>query len=315
MGGPRLAPGLRLAAFDSAVAATVLPPSVPIASSPSGSEISTASPICRSPARRKGSRARRNVLGLPTKYADLTLDGQARLEIRTDRVREERCSPALSLDPNSGCRGGFKAPSLDNQVNIRSSGLLGQRVHVNVDFDTERDYSSNNNVQIYYEGLEDEIVRRVDVGTVVFQPPPSRFITAAVPANNFGVNATFEVGPVPAPDAGGHPEGQRGLRADVHGRPDDQSGAGPPGARPRLRERPILLGGRSGQPAGLPGARHPQAITGRPLAHLPAERRCGSTATAPPAARAGSTRIWAASRRWRAAATAPSSSARSAGSC
>ena len=36
----------------------------------------------------------------------------------------------------------------------------------------------------------------MDVGTVVFQPPPSRFITAAVPANNFGVNATFEVGPV-----------------------------------------------------------------------------------------------------------------------
>jgi len=138
----------------------------------------------------------RSLLGLPTKYADLTLDGQARLEIRTDRLREGRCTPTLSLDPNSGCRGGFKAPSLDNQVSIRSSGLLGQRVHVNVDFDTERDYSSNQNVQIYYEGLQDEIIKHIDVGTVVFQPPPSRFITAAVPANNFGVNATFEVGPV-----------------------------------------------------------------------------------------------------------------------
>lgn len=139
---------------------------------------------------------RRNLLGLDSKYADLALDGQARLEIRTDRTREERCSAALSVDPNSGCRGSFKAPSLDNQVNIRSSGILGQRIHVNVDFDTERDYTSNNDVQIYYEGLQDEIVRRIDVGTVVFQPPPSRFITAAVPANNFGVNATFEVGPV-----------------------------------------------------------------------------------------------------------------------
>jgi hypothetical protein len=139
---------------------------------------------------------RRNLLGLPTKYADLSLDGQARLEIRTDRVREERCTPALTLDPDSGCRGGFKAPSLDNQVSIRSSGLLGQRVHVNVDFDTERDYSANQNVQIYYQGLQDEIVQRVDVGTVLFQPPASRFITAAVPANNFGVNAAFQVGPI-----------------------------------------------------------------------------------------------------------------------
>jgi hypothetical protein len=147
-------------------------------------------------AEEQGAAPRRNVLGLPTKYADLTFDGQARLEIRTDRTREERCSPVLVLDPNSGCRGGFKAPSLDNQVSMRSSGLLGQRVHVDVDLDTERDYTANNNVQIYYEGLQDEIVRRIDVGTVVFQPPPSRFITAAVPANNFGIHATFEFGPI-----------------------------------------------------------------------------------------------------------------------
>ena len=139
---------------------------------------------------------RRGVLGLSQKYADLAIDGQARLEIRTDRVREERCSSVLALDPNSGCRGNFKAPSLDNQVNIRSTGVLGRRVHLNVDLDTERDYSSNNNIQVYYEGLPDEIIRRIDVGTVTFQPPSSRFITAGVPANNFGVNASFEVGPV-----------------------------------------------------------------------------------------------------------------------
>jgi motility/secretion related protein SprA len=138
----------------------------------------------------------KGVFGLSQKYANLAIDGQARLEIRTDRVREERCSPALALDPNSGCRGNFKAPGIDNQVNIRSTGVLGRRVHLNVDFDTERDYSSNNNIQVYYEGLSDEIIRRIDVGTVAFQPPPSRFITAGVPANNFGINASFEVGPM-----------------------------------------------------------------------------------------------------------------------
>ena len=40
----------------------------------------------------------------------------------------------------------------------------------------------------------EHLVRRIDVGTVVFQPPPSRFISAAVPASNFGVNATFGMG-------------------------------------------------------------------------------------------------------------------------
>lgn len=137
---------------------------------------------------------RRGVLGLSPKYADLALDGQVRLELRTDRLRNERCVPALLLDPNSGCRGGFKPPRLDNQVSLRSGGTIGRRVHVNVDYDTERDFTANNNIQVYYQGLEDEIIRRIEVGTVNFQPPQSRFITAAIPANNFGVNARFEVG-------------------------------------------------------------------------------------------------------------------------
>jgi hypothetical protein len=136
----------------------------------------------------------RGVLGLSPKYADLALDGQVRLELRTDRLRNERCTATLLLDPNSGCRGGFKPPRLDNQVNLRSGGTIGQRVHINVDYDTERDFTANNNVQVYYEGLEDEIIRRIEVGTVTFLPPQSRFITAAIPANNFGVNARFDVG-------------------------------------------------------------------------------------------------------------------------
>ena len=146
------------------------------------------------PEDRETPTARRGVLGLSPKYADLALDGQVRLELRTDRLRNERCNAALLLDPNSGCSGGFKPPRLDNQVNLRSGGTIGRRVHINVDYDTERDFTANNNIQVYYEGLEDEIIRRIEVGTVTFQPPQSRFITAAIPSNNFGINARFEVG-------------------------------------------------------------------------------------------------------------------------
>ncbi|MEO8138030.1 MAG: cell surface protein SprA [Gemmatimonadota bacterium] len=137
---------------------------------------------------------RRGVLGLSRKYADLNIEGTARIELRTERLKNLRCTPAQFLDLNSGCRGGFKAPRLDTYLSVRSGGLIGRRLHVDVDYDTERDFNARNNLQIYYEGLEDEIVRRVEVGTVTFRPPPSRFITAAIPANNFGVNATFQVG-------------------------------------------------------------------------------------------------------------------------
>jgi len=195
LAAPRTPPGLRAQAWDSTVTAVLDSTRRERATALRyltlyGQAIQEARPDTR-----ETPGPQRGVLGLSPKYADLALDGQVRLEVRTDRLRNERCSPALLLDPNSGCRGGFKPPRLDSQVNLRSGGTIGRRVHINVDYDTERDFSANNNIQVYYEGLEDEIIRRIEVGTVTFQPPQSRFITAAIPANNFGVNARFEVGP------------------------------------------------------------------------------------------------------------------------
>ncbi len=137
---------------------------------------------------------RRGTFGLNRKYADLNIDGQARTELRTEKLKNLRCTPAQLLDLNSGCRGGFKAPRFDTYLSVRAGGLIGRRLHVDVDYDTERDFTARNNLQVYYEGLEDEVVRRVEVGSVTFTPPASRFITANIPANNFGINATFEVG-------------------------------------------------------------------------------------------------------------------------
>lgn len=136
----------------------------------------------------------KSVLGIPTKYADLHIDGTAFLEIRSDRVKNLRCTPAQLLDQNSGCRGGFKTPRLDNEFNAKVGGVIGSRLHVNVDYDSRREFNANNDIQVYYEGLQDEILRRVEIGTVSFRAPPSRFLTTAIPANNFGINATFDLG-------------------------------------------------------------------------------------------------------------------------
>lgn len=138
----------------------------------------------------------RGLLGVNRELVDLQIDGQLRLEIRTDRLRNERCTPLALADPNSGCRSKFSAPRIDNQFIIRAGGVIGRRLRVNMDWDSQRDYTNSNSVQVYYEGLEDEIVRRIEVGSVAFRPPPSRFLTAGIPSNNFGVNATFEVGPL-----------------------------------------------------------------------------------------------------------------------
>ncbi len=191
LGAPRVPVGVRLMRYDSTLGRVLDSARVSRAQALRYRQIfgvAGGDPLEEPPERR--------VLGLDKRYADLGLEGVVRLEIRTDRFRNERCTSIQLLDPGSGCRGGFRAPRLDNHVSLRSGGLIGQRIHLNVDYDNDRDFDANNDLQVYYEGLEDEIVQRVEVGTVTFLAPRSRFITSAVPTNNFGVNARFEVGPV-----------------------------------------------------------------------------------------------------------------------
>jgi hypothetical protein len=128
-------------------------------------------------------------------YADLGIDVNARLELKFDQLKNERCTASDVNDPALGCQGGFPTPSFNEQFRVRAGGIVSDRVVVNVDFDSEREFSANNNISVYYQGLEDEILRRIEVGNVTFRAPASRFITAAVPTNSFGVQAEAQTGP------------------------------------------------------------------------------------------------------------------------
>jgi hypothetical protein len=72
--------------------------------------------------------------------------------------------------------------------------VVGQRVHLNVDYDSQREFEASNNIQVYYQGLEDEVLQRVQVGNVTFTTPNSRFITGGIPANNFGFLLEGQIG-------------------------------------------------------------------------------------------------------------------------
>lgn len=127
-------------------------------------------------------------------YAELGIRMNALLEMRFDRLRNLRCTATDAGQLGSGCRGGFTPPRIDPQFNVQTGGIVGQRIHVNVDYDTQREFDASNNISVYYQGLEDEVLRRVEVGNVTFTPPPSRFITGGIPANNFGVAAQAQLG-------------------------------------------------------------------------------------------------------------------------
>jgi hypothetical protein len=128
--------------------------------------------------------------------AELGMDLNLRLELKADQFRNLRCTSQELQGTLSGCSAGFPTITPNPQYAIRTAGIVGQRLHVDVDFDSQREFDANNNLHVWYEGLENEFLRRVEAGNVTFQAPPSRFITAAIPANNFGVQAIGQVGPL-----------------------------------------------------------------------------------------------------------------------
>ncbi|MES1259741.1 MAG: hypothetical protein ABUL71_04035, partial [Gemmatimonadota bacterium] len=138
---------------------------------------------------------RRGLLGFSPKTAEVSFEGSLQFTINTTRTRNLACTALQVQDVASGCSGGFKGPNISNLVLLTTRGVFAQRYHLNIDFDTQRDYAAGQIVSIYYQGLVDEKLKRVDVGTVQWQPPASRFFTATIPSNNFGVSAEADFGP------------------------------------------------------------------------------------------------------------------------
>jgi hypothetical protein len=145
-----------------------------------------------------------NAIGLPTtptetepanEYADLALKLNTRLEAKGERAQTTPCLTIDLTSSFSGCRSPI-APSVDFQFNILSNGVLADRVHVDIDYDSQREFDASNNLSIYYAGKPNEVLQRVEVGNVTFAPPPSRFITGGIPSGNYGVQALGQVGPM-----------------------------------------------------------------------------------------------------------------------
>jgi hypothetical protein len=125
--------------------------------------------------------------------SELLLDFLARLEAKGIRAKDERCTQARLVNTTFTCRATFQ-PTLDFQFGLRTSGSVIDRLRLNVDYDSQREFDGSNNISIVYQGKASERLQRVEVGTVSFLLPPSRFLTAAIPSGNYGIQATAQFG-------------------------------------------------------------------------------------------------------------------------
>ena len=85
----------------------------------------------------------------------------------------------------------------DQMQRISVEGKVGERISVNVDHDSERDFNWENNIRINYKGKEDDIIQSVDAGNVSLSLPGSQSLMGS--ANHqglFGVKTTSKFGPM-----------------------------------------------------------------------------------------------------------------------
>jgi cell surface protein SprA len=144
-------------------------------------------------ARRDSLRRLDSLAALPRGQSGLDIRFNTGLEAKLERNRNDRCSPGQSFLALASCRSGFQ-PQFDFRVDLLTNGTVADRVHVNVDYDSQREFDVSNNISIYYEGKPNSVLRRLDVGNVSFAPPPSRFITSGIPSGNYGVQAEGHIG-------------------------------------------------------------------------------------------------------------------------
>ncbi|MGQ0563230.1 MAG: hypothetical protein ACT443_15320 [Gemmatimonadota bacterium] len=126
-------------------------------------------------------------------HADIGMLVRGRGELGGAWNRYTPCDPGLQITCNPSL---FPQLKPDIQFGVMVGGTISDRIHVNVDYDQTREFDAANNINVYYQGFEDEVLQRVEVGDVSIRLPPSRYLTQGIPAGNFGLKATGQLGPI-----------------------------------------------------------------------------------------------------------------------
>lgn len=92
-----------------------------------------------------------------------------------------------------------KFPDLDMKQDLflKLTGSIGDKVFVDIDQNSNAQSSLENRIKIRYEGYDDEIIRRVNLGNTSLSLPGTRYVSyGGVHEGLFGVSAEAQLGPV-----------------------------------------------------------------------------------------------------------------------
>ena len=84
-------------------------------------------------------------------------------------------------------------PDFGQELNLNVAGTIGDKLAINVNYDTQSQFDFENQVSLVYTGYEDDIVQRIEAGNVFLQTP-STLIRGG--QRLFGIRTDFQLGPL-----------------------------------------------------------------------------------------------------------------------
>lgn len=89
----------------------------------------------------------------------------------------------------------FPRLNMEQELQVKLDGTIGDKVHVQVDHNSAGFGADANRINIYYEGYEDDIVRRIDLGGTSLALPGSNLVSfSGGHSGLFGIKSTMRLG-------------------------------------------------------------------------------------------------------------------------
>ena len=115
---------------------------------------------------------------------DLRVNGQANVDVGFAYRQNEQQEAATG-------QGGRVDPDFGQELGLGITGTIGDKLQINVNYDTQNDFDFQNQVKLTYTGYEDEILQSVEAGNVFLQTP-SELVRGG--QRLFGIKSQFQVG-------------------------------------------------------------------------------------------------------------------------
>lgn len=137
-----------------------------------------------------------------------TIFGKPEVDLRVNGQADINAGFRYSKNDQQGQRTGDATqldPDFKQDLRLGITGTIGDKMQINVDWDTNNQFDYQNQVKLEYTGYDDEIIQSVEAGNV-FLETPTQLISGG--QSLFGIKSSFQLGNLNLTTIASQQEGQ-----------------------------------------------------------------------------------------------------------